>query len=495
MKARLYVDSRCVFFNKPLLESGTLGPKCNTQVVLPHVTENYGASADPPEKEAPDCTLHNFPSTINHCLSWGRSEFVGNFSSAPSEANNYIKNGRGIAEGQVDRDVVEKLNAVKAMLSNKPSSFKYCVEWARLKFEDYFCNRIKQLVFTFPKDAVTSSGINFWSPPKRFPTALTFSSEDAEHVRFITAAAVLRAVTCNVPTPGQLETAVKEALATIVVPEFVPSSSAKIDAGDGEDDDDDDEDVDIDTLFNELPASETFKEWRMKPEEFEKDDDTNFHMEFIGAVGNLRGRNYGIKEVDKLQAKLIAGRIIPAIATTTAMATGLVCMELYKVIQKKKLEDFKCSFVNLAIPLFSMMEPMPPKKIISRSEKSCPDPINYPEYIEEEDIVAYPEGHTVWDRLEIKAGDLTVQELINHFKTEHKIIVDSIAILTKDGRGLNLYNALLPNNADRLNKKMTELYKTGSGADLPPKYFSVVLNTTTEMGDSVETPEIVFYYE
>lgn len=40
--ARLYVDSRCVYFGKPLLESGTLGPKCNTQVVVPYMTENYG---------------------------------------------------------------------------------------------------------------------------------------------------------------------------------------------------------------------------------------------------------------------------------------------------------------------------------------------------------------------------------------------------------------------------------------------------------------------
>ena len=54
-QARLYVDGRCVFFEKPLLESGTLGAKCNTQMVLPHLTENYGASRDPPEKQAPQC--------------------------------------------------------------------------------------------------------------------------------------------------------------------------------------------------------------------------------------------------------------------------------------------------------------------------------------------------------------------------------------------------------------------------------------------------------
>ncbi|KAJ0953405.1 putative ubiquitin-activating enzyme E1 [Helianthus annuus] len=61
VNARLYVDQRCVYFQKPLLESGTLGAKCNTQMVIPHLTENYGASRDPPEKQAPMCTVHSFP--------------------------------------------------------------------------------------------------------------------------------------------------------------------------------------------------------------------------------------------------------------------------------------------------------------------------------------------------------------------------------------------------------------------------------------------------
>jgi hypothetical protein len=38
-----------VFYGKPLLESGTLGTKCNVQVIIPHLTASY---ADGPKDEA-----------------------------------------------------------------------------------------------------------------------------------------------------------------------------------------------------------------------------------------------------------------------------------------------------------------------------------------------------------------------------------------------------------------------------------------------------------
>lgn len=63
-----YMDQRCVFFKKPLLESGTLGTKGNTQVIVPHLTESYSSSVDPPEKETPSCTVKNFPNAIAHCI-------------------------------------------------------------------------------------------------------------------------------------------------------------------------------------------------------------------------------------------------------------------------------------------------------------------------------------------------------------------------------------------------------------------------------------------
>ena len=74
--ARLYVDSKCLFHHKPLLESGTLGTKGNTQVVVPRLTEHYGATRDPPEKSIPVCTLKNFPNKIEHTLQWARDWFV-----------------------------------------------------------------------------------------------------------------------------------------------------------------------------------------------------------------------------------------------------------------------------------------------------------------------------------------------------------------------------------------------------------------------------------
>lgn len=63
-----YMDRRCVYYHKPLLESGTLGTKGNTQVVIPFVTESYSSSQDPPEKSIPICTLKNFPNAIEHTI-------------------------------------------------------------------------------------------------------------------------------------------------------------------------------------------------------------------------------------------------------------------------------------------------------------------------------------------------------------------------------------------------------------------------------------------
>ena len=64
--------------------------------------------------------------------------------------------------------------------------------------------------------------------------------------------------------------------------------------------------------------------------------------------------------MDNFKVKLIAGKIIPAIATTTAMVVGAVGIEIIKYLLKKGVEAYKNVTINLAFPLFVFNDPLPP---------------------------------------------------------------------------------------------------------------------------------------
>lgn len=138
VNARLYVDQRCLYFQKPLLESGTLGAKCNTQMVIPHLTENYGASRDPPEKQAPMCTVHSFPHNIDHCLTWARSEFEGLLEKTPTDVNAYLSNPNEYTSAMMNagdaqsRDTLERI--LECLDRERCETFEDCITWARLKY-------------------------------------------------------------------------------------------------------------------------------------------------------------------------------------------------------------------------------------------------------------------------------------------------------------------------------------------------------------------------
>ena len=119
------------------------------------------------------------------------------------------------------------------------------------------------------------------------------------------------------------------------------------------------------------------------------------------------------------------------------MATGLVCLELYKVLAGVKLEAFRNTFANLALPLFAMSEPMPPQKM----------KYNGMEW-------------SLWDRWTLE-GDPTVQQLLDHFSAK-KLSCYSISC----GQSL-LYNSIFPKHRERLGRKVCVTWPGTTGRPPP----------------------------
>nr|ABK24176.1 unknown [Picea sitchensis] len=365
------------------------------------------------------------------------------------------------------RELLERV--VECLVSERCETFEDCISWARRKFEDYFSNRVKQLTYTFPENATTSGGAPFWSAPKRFPKPLEFSSNDPSHMSLIAAASILRANTYGIPIPEWASNSkeLAEAVDKVQISVFKPKQGVKIvtdeKATNMHPSTIDDSAV-IDNLIRtlEIGVKNLSSGFRMSPIQFEKDDDTNYHMDLIAGFANMRARNYSIPEVDKLKAKFIAGRIIPAIATTTAMATGLVCLELYKVILDHKVEKYRNTFANLALPLFSMAEPVPPK-IIKHGVLSW----------------------SVWDRWVI-AGNLTLRELLDWFQ-DKGLSAYSISC----GQSL-IYNSIFPKHKERLDRKVVDLARDIAKLEIPPnrRHFDIVVACEDDDGNDVDVPLI-----
>ena len=74
-------------------------------------------------------------------------------------------------------------------------------------------------------------------------------------------------------------------------------------------------------------------------------------------MANLRASNYKLDAMDWITSKLKAGRIVPALATTTTCVAGLQTLEMCKYLRKLKLDSMRNSFLNLAVPSLQMSEP------------------------------------------------------------------------------------------------------------------------------------------
>lgn len=332
--ARKFMDEMCFKYNLPLFEAGTSGTKGNTQPVIPYVTETYSNSTDPEqEKTYPLCTIKSFPNQIVHTIHWAMDQFEF-FNRAPSTINKWIIDPNFINElSQLEKSLA--LNDLYLFTIRYPiqkQGLIGCVKWAIDMFIDNYYNSINKLLVSFPPDHETSPGIKFWSAGKRCPKPIKFDINNEVHFEYIKATTYLLAHIIKFRSEFSDEQLYKIIRSLDIVYQEV----ANIDNPD-------------------IGDVKEFK--KVIPQIFDKDN--NYCINWITAASNMRALNYGIPITDCHHTKGIAGRIIPAVATTTSAVSGLVLLEMIKYLMGlDHCKNYRSTFINLADPLVVYAEPV-----------------------------------------------------------------------------------------------------------------------------------------
>jgi ubiquitin-activating enzyme E1 len=432
VEARLFVDRKCVSHGLGLVDAGTLGPKGNVQVVVPNYSESYGSSADPPEPDIPVCTLKNFPYEISHTIQWARDLFDGYFNRRPRQANDHVveisqaEDLTNIAQALLEKlgedaatDMAEELGEDLGVFpfvvgSDDPSDPEYVLavkkaslKWAIERAHNLFFTSMDELIQKHPIDSLDDDGQPFWSGTRRPPKPFRFIPLDSEDdevsaqqviineriAEFVAAATRLRMESFlsvsgeDAPSLISLD----EALSALQVhaKELAKQRKSKeilhnLSGGGGSDT--------VSVILDKLNGAKTGASFlpRLNLADFEKDDESNGHVAFVTAASNLRALSYGIAPADPMETRRVAGRIVPAMITTTGLVSALSCLELVKLLKGVPLNIHRNAFVNLALPFFAFTAPLPAEEVLGVNGKT----------------------HTIWDSIVIKGSSKTPAELL-----------------------------------------------------------------------------------
>jgi ubiquitin-activating enzyme E1 len=487
VKARKYIDSRCTWFGRPLIDSGTLGTKAHVQIIYPHVTSCYNDTQDPQEESIPMCTLHNFPATIEHCIEWGRNHFTESFTDIITDARKLIADPNQFyidlkKDGNITYQL-EKLNLIKKLIELSLSqNFEKCIEFAVEKFTEIFDHKIQQLLHNFPEDYTNKDGSKFWSGSKRVPHYVKYSTNDDLNVLFVASYSILLAQALSI-TPNRNFEYIKSVSEKVKIPDFAPKNiKIKVNDNDPEDHTNfgKDEEHQLSNLINELSIYDSSKHNPeiFKPHEFEKDQDENFHIDFIHSCSNLRAENYTIQICDRQKTKMIAGRIIPAIATTTASITGLVALQIYTLLQTNKIEFMRNVFMNLAVNLFVLTEPS--EKVVQRDKDFDPILLG--------PVKAIPDKWSVWDKIVVD-GPMTIKQFINHINEKYGVEISIVV-----SNNVTLMQTFQKSNADRYDKKIEDVYSVTKKIRDDQNYLVVEVSADTPDGASALMPLVQYNF-
>ena len=400
ISARKYIDNKCTAYNIKLIEIGTQGVNASSSLIIPQMTSCYNDIKLNSKKEIPQCTLKYYPLTNIHCIEYAKQKFDDFFHYNIKDVLEYHKlNFNFIDE---NREIMYKLKNIRNIIEIfKNKNFDNCLNLAIDEFYRYFNYNIRDLLNDFPPNLKKKDGTLFWNGDKRMPKEIYFDAKDNYQIDFIYFYAYLMAKSLKIKIKDKNYARDYIAKNLIEIQNILTKKEILEQINKLKDENEKELDsLNLDEFSN------------IDYEEFEKDNDSNHHVDFLTAFSNLRAKNYGIENSDRNLVKFIAGKIIPAISTTTASVCGFMMSQIYVLIRDNyNIQNLRKINFSLSYPFINIAKPTKPIIISNKLDENT------------KFETKVPFDFNVWDKIEIK-GNLTTNELTDKLIKQFNIVFD-----------------------------------------------------------------------
>ena len=416
-EARKYLDNKSIQFNKIFINSGTLGPVSKYDLIIPNLTCCYHDFPESPKKEYGLCTIRSFPSKIEHCIEWTKNYFItwickgiSNIKNILIDAEYYLKEISNFDGSNVELE--EKYFIIEYYLDILINQkFEIYLDFVIFQFNELFNSSIKQIILNHPLNSLDEKGNKFWNGTKLPPHVIDFSLNDDLIFSFI-----------------------KCYLKILFNSFYFPYK---------------DEDLDINSLEkciknyndkkfvreknyinndNKNRLQEKIKKiyekknnLKIKEFEYEKGKLDDLCIKFISSCSKLRARNYNIEECNEEKIRFIIENVQPSLVTSSAAISGLLCMQIFGLIQTNSIKNCLNGFLNLIDLNLILSKPIEPV-LIKDGKKD--------KFLNVE-LKAIPNQFNIWDKIIINESK-TCGEILLFFKEKYDVDINYISINDKE---------------------------------------------------------------
>ena len=355
-EARTYISEKCELYNIPYFNCGTEGPYANVEAFIPGKTQK-ASYPTVHKKVVPPCTLKMFPSSINHCILWSLDHFEKYFNINIKYVET-MKNNLEVFYEEMDEilDLRLQLKKIKKIfkilkIADK-QDFDGCIKYAVKKFYKSYIYNIDNILRWYPPNYINKeTGLKFWTGTKIMPHPLIFNIDDEECFGFIKSLSYLLADCLCIDIRNiNLNSNIK-----VYLKNYKPKSPKPL-------------------IFEKKAYYEekikqlkekiniyfqnNINKIRLNPKQYQKDTMDINENDYIYFSSILRARNYNLPQLDKTKVKIIAGKIMPALITSTASIAGLLALQLYVICQNCNYKNFRTGIIDLSDNTLSLGIPL-----------------------------------------------------------------------------------------------------------------------------------------